>query len=467
MDLNIRFSPGIHSDATIALQVKQHDGPAWIHGLTTITEFAAKKFSDHRGELHLPDLVRLSAKSAALLAQHNGAVHLDSLEHISDDGLRALIPHPNLWIPEDINERINSLCKKECEVLGREEDENNGDEDDEDNDDQSNPYAEDYSRPDDEWSDEANEDAYEDEEEEGDGDSDDGEHVSRDPEVRREAARDSRRGSDIDVLLRPLESLVGLEEVKKTIRSVVSLARVAQHRRRAGLSVAGASYHMVFLGPPGTGKTTVARLVASILREAGVLDRGHLVETDGQGLVAKYLGQTGHRVREIVERSLGGVLFIDEAYSLAPRDGSAGAYVSEAIATLVPLLETHREDLVVILAGYAEEMNELFTANPGLRSRFAHHLAFPPMNIDQLQAVYEQLAAEHGYLLSTRFKAGARYAIDRECRIRGQRFANARAVRTLFEATLRKQAERLAAIPVPTVADLQTLLLEDLPERVN
>lgn len=262
--------------------------------------------------------------------------------------------------------------------------------------------------------------------------------------------------SAVDTLLRPLEQLVGLDRVKQTLRSVVSLARITQSRRREGLSVAPASYPMAFIGPPGTGKTTVTRLVANIFWDAAVLSRGHLVETDGQGLVAKYLGQTGHRVREFVERSLSGVLFIDEAYSLFAREGNAGFCAAEAIATLVPLLENHREDLVVILPGYEEEMNELFTSNPGLRSRIAHHLVFPHMEIDQLQVVYERLAAEHGYLMSTQFKAAVRHSIERERRVRGNRFSNARSVRTLFEGLLGRQADRLVAIQKPSVVDLQT-----------
>ena len=461
MSLTIRVAKGDVLDHKQALSVKHHDGPAVIAGVTSISTSVATIVAQHEGELHLPDLATLSDAAAHALARHRGALHLDSLEYVTDEGLRALIPHPNLWIPEDINERINCLCSRERDLFSREEDE--AEEDEEENeDDEREP--EDYSEDSDEWYDGSNEEAYDDVEDGEDAEEQESCDEADLEDSAHAPGRPSGQVSAIDALLRPLSSLVGLEDIKRTIRSVVSLARVAQQRRRAGLSVAAASYHMAFSGPPGTGKTTVARIVASILREAGVLGRGHLVETDGQGLVAKYLGQTGHRVREIVERSLGGVLFIDEAYSLVPREGSAGSYASEAIATLVPLIETHREDLVVILAGYEEEMNELFQANPGLRSRFVHHLAFPPMDMDQLQTVYAQLAAEHGYLMSTRFKAGVRHVIERDRRIQGRRFANARAVRTVFEATLRRQAERLAALTSPTVVDLQTLLLEDLPE---
>jgi stage V sporulation protein K len=467
MRLNIRLEKGEALGHTRALAVKQHDGPAWIIGMTRLSSSKAAILAQHEGDLHLPDLSSLTVAAAQLLARHSGALHLDSLEHVSDEGLLALIPHPNLWIPEDINERINRLCKTEKELLeDREDEEAESDEADGPDDDEEKESG-DLSRASDEWYDESNEEAYYDGgagiDAEGEGN---GIRVSNENDFTRGSGGMAHKQSAMDELLGPLDRLVGIEDIKRTIRSVVALARVAQQRRRAGLSVAAASYHMAFFGPPGTGKTTVARITASILRDAGVLSQGHLVETDGQGMVAKYLGQTGHRVREIVDRSLGGVLFIDEAYSLMPREGGAGAFASEAISTLVPLLETHREDLVVILAGYEEEMNELFTANPGLRSRFAHHLVFPPMGMDQLQAVYDRLAAEHGYVTSTRFKEGVRYAIDRERRIRGQRFANARAVRTLFEATLRMQAERLAGLSAPSVTDLQALLLEDLPERL-
>ena len=475
MDLTITLKKRAEFDVSLALSVRRHVGAVWIYGLKKLSAADAEIIADHSGELHLPDVVHLPDRAAVHLARHVGELHLDSLREISDEGLQTLMRQEDLWVPASINKRIKQLWAMEgTETLDDEDQDSDESEIDEDQDeeqandegenaaDEPDPYAPDYSQPVDEWEEDDDE-----QDEDSDGEIGEPADVRSKPHHDQETPLPAQRSTKMDALLRPLDQLVGLQDVKRSVRSVVSLARVAQQRRRSGLSVAAASYHMAFFGPPGTGKTTVARLVASILREAGVLARGHLVETDGQGLVAKYLGQTGHRVKEIVERSLGGVLFIDEAYSLIPRDGSAGAYASEAIATLVPLLETYREDLVVILAGYEEEMNELFASNPGLRSRVAHHLVFPPMEMDQLQKVYEQLAGEHGYLMSTPFKAGVRYAIDRERRIRGKRFANARAVRTLFEATLRKQAERLAAVASPSVIQLQTLLIEDLPEQIT
>ena len=461
MALEITVSDSCEFGQMQALNVRRYAGPVWIRGLRKLTPQQAATIAGHEGELHLPDLRRLTRRAARRLAKHKGPLHLDGLVRVSDDALRELVVHPNLWIPDDINERLDLVCESHSDDVGDTEDPREDDCADDGerggNAHQSKPsisHKEDLRLLEDAKDMDSPEHSYAQASEGG---------VERSGNVKEELPRRPRRGSGaMDALLRPLAQLVGLDDVKATIKSVVAMAHIGQRRRREGLSVAPVSYHMAFFGPPGTGKTTVARLVAEILREAGVLSRGHLVETDGQGLVAKYLGQTGHRVREIVERSLGGVLFIDEAYSLSPRDGSAGAYASEAIATLVPLLETHREDLVVIVAGYEEEMNELFASNPGLRSRFPHHMVFPAMDIEQLQAVYEHLAAEHGYLMSTRFKSAVRYAIDRERRVRGRRFSNARAVRTLFEATLARQAERLATFCGPSVIELQTLLLEDL-----
>jgi len=464
VERRIRIENSAEFDYKLALAVRQHEGPVWIHGLNEISPDHAGVIAGHCGALHLPDLVSLSTEAAINLARHLGELHLDNLDFISDEGLRAFIPHPDLWIPEDVNDRINALAATTDNRSSADAELDSDSNDERPGSDQplhpEDAASEDYSiEPD-----PSDEDEYD---ELCEDDTDDVAAIdivatSQDDGI----ARKRDTAGRFDVLLQPLEQLLGLDDVKATIRGVVAMAHVARQRRREGLSVAPVSYHMAFFGPPGTGKTTVARLVADILRNAGVLARGHLVETDGQGLVAKYLGQTGHRVKEIVERSLGGVLFIDEAYSLCPREGTAGAYASEAIATLVPLLETHREDLVVILAGYEEEMNDLFMANPGLRSRIAHHMVFPQMDTDQLEAVYEQLAAQHGYLISTRFKGAVRHAIEREQRIRGRRFANDRAVRTLFETTLRRQAERLAGVPKPSVAQLQSLLLEDLPDQV-
>jgi ATP-dependent Clp protease ATP-binding subunit ClpA len=465
MGLEIKVSDSCEFGQAQALNVRRYGGPVWIRGLRTLSPQQAATIAGHEGELHLPDLVRVTRQVARRLAKHKGPLHLDGLTKASNDALRELAAHPNLWIPDDVNERLDLICGSYSDEMedgkGKSEEYGRGDGERGDHIHHSEQSSADKETL---RSMESGGQRHEPEvshDEAGEG------GVERRRVVMDDVVPKPQRGSEaMDALLRPLAQLVGLDEVKATIKSVVAMAHVGQQRRRAGLSVAPVSYHMAFFGPPGTGKTSVARLVAEILREAGVLSRGHLVETDGQGLVAKYLGQTGHRVRELVERSLGGVLFIDEAYSLSPREGSAGAYASEAIATLVPLLEIHREDLVVILAGYEEEMNELFAANPGLRSRFPHHMVFPAMDIEQLQAVYEHLAAEHGYLMSTQFKSAVRYAIDRERRIRGRRFANARAVRTLFEATLAKQAERLAASPGPSVIELQTLLLEDLPDQL-
>ncbi|MEI3407011.1 MAG: AAA family ATPase [Christensenellales bacterium] len=184
-----------------------------------------------------------------------------------------------------------------------------------------------------------------------------------------------------------LDSLIGLESVKE-VRSLINLIKVRAMRKEHDLKVMDMSFHMVFTGNPGTGKTTVARLVAKIYKKLGFLSKGQLIETDRSGLVAGFVGQTAGKVTDVVNSALGGILFIDEAYALA-RKGMDNDFGDEAIDTLVKLMEDHRDDLVVIVAGYTDEMHDFLTSNPGLISRFNKYIDFPDYTDDELMAILE------------------------------------------------------------------------------
>ena len=187
-----------------------------------------------------------------------------------------------------------------------------------------------------------------------------------------------------------LDDLIGLESVKKEVRSLANFVKVQKEREAQGLKTAKVSYHLVFYGSPGTGKTTVARIVGRIYKDLGVLKKGHTVETDRGGLVAKFMGQTALKTDTVVQQALDGVLFIDEAYSLVPEDGNGSDYGQEAISTLLKRMEDYRDRLVVIIAGYKNEMQRFIDSNPGLQSRFNRYIDFPDYTGAELADVYEE-----------------------------------------------------------------------------
>ncbi len=262
----------------------------------------------------------------------------------------------------------------------------------------------------------------------------------------------------IEELLAALDALVGLEEVKADIRRLTSLLRIQQLRHERGMPTIETSHHLVFTGNPGTGKTTVARLLSEILRSLGVVSKGHLVETDRSHLVAGYVGQTAVRTREVMESALGGTLLIDEAYALAR--GSEQDFGREAIDTIVKFMEDHRDDLAVIAAGYPEEMATLIDANPGLKSRFTRTIHFPDYTTDELVAIFRSMGDANRYSLDPPAAERLEALVDAEPRTRG--FGNARFVRNVFESAIGHQAERLSTVEHPTDEQLTTLTADDI-----
>jgi AAA lid domain/ATPase family associated with various cellular activities (AAA) len=266
---------------------------------------------------------------------------------------------------------------------------------------------------------------------------------------------------DLDDLLDELDALIGLVEAKREVHLVANLLRIEQIRRERGLPVVDQSRHLIFTGNPGTGKTTVARLLAQIYRTLGVVERGHLVETDRPGLVAGFVGQTAKRVVDAFDRADQGVLLIDEAYSLAR--GGENDFGREAIDTVVKLVEDRRDRVVVILAGYPDEMATLVDTNPGMESRFPRTIHFPDYSNDELLAIVESLGQEGRYELDPPARAAVRAWLAAQPRDRG--FGNGRLARNLFEQAVANQASRLVAIDNPTDDQLTTLTAADIPSE--
>jgi len=267
-------------------------------------------------------------------------------------------------------------------------------------------------------------------------------------------------GTSLDELIAELDNLIGLDSVKRDVTAMINVMRLARRRIEIGLPPPPTNRHLVFAGNPGTGKTTVARLYGKILHAIGMIEHGHLVETDRGSLVGEYVGHTAPKTTAVFRKALGGVLFIDEAYSLVPV-GGGNDFGQEAVATLVKLMEDHRDEVVVIVAGYPGDMHRFIDSNPGLASRFTRTLMFDDYSADQLAEIVNNQVAEHRYELGPGTEAAiVRYfaSLRREAG-----FGNGRSARQLFQVLTERHAQRTATLAEPTTEDLIVLLPDDVP----
>jgi SpoVK/Ycf46/Vps4 family AAA+-type ATPase len=272
----------------------------------------------------------------------------------------------------------------------------------------------------------------------------------------------AKSSENLEDLLSELDALVGLESVKKEVRNLTDLLKVQSLRKSKGMATTQISLHQVYVGNPGTGKTTIARLMAKILKALSLLESGHLVETDRSGLVAGYVGQTALKVADVVNKALGGVLFIDEAYSLS--SGHEGwDFGREAIETLLKLMEDHRDNLVVIVAGYTDKMAQFLESNPGLRSRFNRYLHFEDYTPKQLVEIFVRFARTSDLIVSPHASDKLLSVFQSNYQSRDETFGNARLARNMFESAVSNQASRLVSLKNISNVALATIEADDVP----
>ena len=256
-----------------------------------------------------------------------------------------------------------------------------------------------------------------------------------------------------------LEELVGLSDIKNEVKSLINFAKVNEIRKSKGLPTVSLSLHSVFFGPPGTGKTTIARLISKAFKSLGILEKGHLIETDRSQLVAGYVGQTAIKTKEVLDKALDGVLFIDEAYSLSSDDD----FGKEAIDTILKYMEDNRDRLIVIVAGYENEMAEFINTNPGLKSRFNKYFNFPNYSGSELLEIFLRIIHKNKFIISEDAKGKLTYIINDAIFAQGQQFGNARFARNLYEQIIQNQFLRVSQLEKIEEEHLSEITLEDLP----
>ena len=266
-------------------------------------------------------------------------------------------------------------------------------------------------------------------------------------------------GAELEDALRELNELIGLNGVKSEVLACINLLRINNMRKEKGLPELQTSNHMVFTGHPGTGKTTVARIMAKIYKSLGVVSKGQLIETDRAGLVAGYMGQTALKTAQVIKKAKGGILFIDEAYSLSSEDGS-NDYGKEAIDTLVKGMEDYRDDLVVIVAGYVNEMKKFINMNPGLRSRFNKYINFANYSAAEMLEIFKRQCEKAQFILSSEAEEVALSYFEQNQD--DPTFGNARGVRNFFDKVAMAQATRILTVPNPSEIEFRTIKREDL-----
>lgn len=282
------------------------------------------------------------------------------------------------------------------------------------------------------------------------------------------AARDGResrndkvdRDRQLAAALAELDGLIGLDKVKKLVKELRAFVEIQQRRLEKGLATEPLVLHMVFKGNPGTGKTTVARILGKIFREMGVLEKGHLVEVERADLVGEYIGHTAQKTREQIRRAMGGILFIDEAYSLSR--GGEKDFGKEAIDTMVKAMEDHKNNIILILAGYRREMSNFIRSNPGLRSRFPLHLDFPDYTVEELLAIAEVMLSERQYRLTGSAREELRVLLSDSGNSHRLNTGNARLIRNIIEKAIRLQAVRLVDKPSTTREELMDITAEEV-----
>ncbi len=261
-----------------------------------------------------------------------------------------------------------------------------------------------------------------------------------------------------------LKELIGLERVKREVESLSNFVKVQRERKKNGLPEMNVSYHCVFSGSPGTGKTTVARIVADIYHELGILKKGHLVEVQRADLVAEYVGQTAPKTNAKIDEALDGVLFIDEAYTLAKGEGNAGDFGQEAIDTLLKRMEDDRNRLVVILAGYSNEIRTFINSNPGLQSRFNRYINFEDYTAEDLLKIFALSVRKNEFKITREAFEEAMRVITDAVEHKDDHFGNARFVRNYFERVIQRQADRLSRLPNLTKSELSRITIDDVAE---